>query len=78
MAKKLFAKFSTIEEPKAAVTPAAVRGVPAEVVAAIAGAVAVVCGPGAVVTGIRPARRGGSDSRSAWSMAGLLESTRPF
>lgn len=76
---KLFAKYRVIEEPKAAAAaPTAVQGIPGDVVAAIAGAVAVVCGQGAVVTGIKPARRGQGDGRSAWSMAGLLENTRPF
>ena len=65
--------------PAPAAAPVAASGIPAEVVAAIAGAVAIVCGDGAVVTGIRPvAARREAAGRSAWSMAGLLETTRPF
>lgn len=53
------------------------RGIPEEVVAAITAAVYLTYGDTAgAVTGIR--RSAVQPARSAWSMAGLLENTRPF
>ena len=52
-------------------------GIPGEVGAAISAAVACVMGESARIHSIR--RTGSSaGTRSAWSMAGLLENTRPF
>lgn len=56
------------------VLPAVEEGIPGEVVAAIAAAVACVL-PGARIASVRRAAR---PARSAWSMAGLLENTKPF
>jgi hypothetical protein len=53
-------------------------GIPGEVVAAIAGAVAAMFGEGAEVTSIRPAARIRRAGRGEWSLAGLLDNTRPF
>jgi len=56
--------------------PVAETGIPAEVVAAISAAVYMMYGTSAsTVTSIR---RAVQPNRSAWSMAGLLENTRPF
>lgn len=73
--KKKISEVSIIPQPAAAQT----AGIPAEVVAAIAGAVAFICGEEAKVTAIRPAaRRVSGLGRSTWSLAGLLDNTRPF
>ena len=55
--------------------PAAASGIPGEVIAAISAAVYCMFGEGARVMSVRRQQRSG---RSAWSMAGLLENTRPF
>lgn len=56
--------------------PAVEAGIPGEVVAAISAAVYMTYGASAGnVTSIR---RAAQPARSAWSMAGLLENTRPF
>jgi hypothetical protein len=71
--------FKRKEKKQEIIQTAVSEGIPAEVVAAISGAVAVICGGEAQITGIRPAiGRAASAGRSAWSMAGLLENTRPF
>lgn len=58
------------------VHPSVQTGISEETVAAIAAAVYVLYGVSAErITGIR---RSTQPSRSAWGMAGLLESTRPF
>ena len=49
--------------------------IPGEVIAAISAAVYCMFGEGARVMSVRRQQRSG---RSAWSMAGLLENTRPF
>lgn len=49
--------------------------IPGEVIAAISAAVYCMFGEGARVMSVRRQQRTG---RSAWSMAGLLENTRPF
>lgn len=54
--------------------PVAEAGISEEVVAAISAAVYCMY-PGAAVKMIR---RSGQNPQSAWKMAGLLESTRPF
>ena len=56
-------------------TPAVSGGIPGEVIAAISAAVYCMFGEGAKVKSVRRQQRSG---RSAWSMAGLLENTRPF
>ena len=56
-------------------TPAVSGGIPGEVIAAISAAVYCMFGEGAKVMSVRRQQRSG---RSAWSMAGLLENTRPF
>ena len=56
-------------------TPAVSSGIPGEVIAAISAAVYCMFGEGARVMSVRRQQRSG---RSAWSMAGLLENTRPF
>ena len=57
-------------------TPVAVNdSIPGEVIAAISAAVYCMFGEGARVMSVRRQQRTG---RSAWSMAGLLENTRPF
>ncbi|MBR4827989.1 MAG: OadG family protein [Oscillospiraceae bacterium] len=56
-------------------TPAVSSGIPGEVIAAISAAVYCMFGEGAKVMSVRRQQRSG---RSAWSMAGLLENTRPF
>ena len=56
-------------------TPAVSSGIPGEVIAAISAAVYCMFGEGAKVMIVRRQQRSG---RSAWSMAGLLENTRPF
>ncbi|TQI65376.1 OadG family transporter subunit [Clostridium sp. KNHs216] len=59
-----------------AVVPAVQAGISEETVAVISAAVYALYGASAGrVTGIR---RSSQPSRSAWGMAGLLESTRPF
>jgi len=64
----------SVPSPKA--LPVAETGIPAEVVAAISAAVYMMYGTSAgTVTSIR---RAVQPNRSAWSMAGLLENTRPF
>ena len=55
--------------------PAVASGIPGEVIAAISAAVYCMFGEGARVMSVRRQQRTG---RSAWSMAGLLENTRPF
>ena len=55
--------------------PAVASGIPGEVIAAISAAVYCMFGEGARVMSVRRQQRSG---RSAWSMAGLLENTRPF
>ena len=55
--------------------PAVTAGIPGEVIAAISAAVYCMFGEGAKVMSVRRQQRTG---RSAWSMAGLLENTRPF
>ena len=55
--------------------PAVSTGIPGEVIAAISAAVYCMFGEGAKVMSVRRQQRTG---RSAWSMAGLLENTRPF
>ena len=60
------------EAPRAAVT----NEIPAEVIAVIAAAVTMALGSGARILSVRRAETG--RGRSAWSMAGLLENTRPF
>lgn len=55
--------------------PAAEPGISEEVVAAISAAVYCMY-PGAAVKFIR--RSSSTNAQSAWKMAGLLESTRPF
>lgn len=67
------------EAPVSALRPSAAEqslqpGIPGEIVAAIAAAVCCM-EPGTVVTSVRRAPQNGV---SAWKMAGLLESTRPF
>ena len=53
------------------------QGIPEEVVAAISAAVYMTYGDTVgAITGIR--RSATQPARSAWSMAGLLENTRPF
>lgn len=65
---------SRANNPKAA--PVTEAGIPEEVIAAISAAVYMMYGnSGAAVTGIR---RSVQSTRSAWSMAGLLDNTRPF
>ena len=49
--------------------------VPPEIVAVIAAAVAYTLGSGVKVLSVRRAEKSG---RSSWSLAGLLENTRPF
>ncbi|MBQ1358193.1 MAG: OadG family protein [Oscillospiraceae bacterium] len=49
--------------------------IPGEVIAAISAAVYCMFGEDARVMSVRRQQRTG---RSAWSMAGLLENTRPF
>ena len=49
--------------------------IPGEVIAAISAAVYCMFGEGTRVMSVRRQQRTG---RSAWSMAGLLENTRPF
>ncbi|MBR5070884.1 MAG: OadG family protein [Oscillospiraceae bacterium] len=56
-------------------TSAVSSGIPSEVIAAISAAVYCMFGEGAKVMSVRRQQRSG---RSAWSMAGLLENTRPF
>ena len=56
-------------------TSAVGSGIPGEVIAAISAAVYCMFGEGAKVMSVRRQQRSG---RSAWSMAGLLENTRPF
>ncbi|MBP1555305.1 MAG: hypothetical protein IKX09_03060 [Oscillospiraceae bacterium] len=56
-------------------TSAVSSGIPGEVIAAISAAVYCMFGEGAKVMSVRRQQRSG---RSAWSMAGLLENTRPF
>lgn len=61
--------------PKA--VPAVEAGVSGEVVAAISAAVYIMYGVSAAkITSIRRAPQ--NQTRSAWSMAGLLDNTRPF
>ena len=55
--------------------PAVSNDIPGEVIAAISAAVYCMFGEGARVMSVRRQQRTG---RSAWSMAGLLENTRPF
>ena len=50
-------------------------GIPGEVIAAISAAVYCMFGEGARVMSVRRQQRTG---RSPWSMAGLMENTRPF
>ncbi len=65
---------SRANSPKAA--PVTEAGIPEEVIAAISAAVYMMYGnSGAAVTSIR---RSVQSTRSAWSMAGLLDNTRPF
>ena len=56
-------------------TPAVSNDIPGEVIAAISAAVYCMFGEGARVMSVRRQQRTG---RSAWSIAGLLENTRPF
>jgi len=82
-----FSKRKKVEEtpaPKAAAAAPAVpapapepAGIPAEIIAAISGAIAVIFGETAKIIDIRPVGRERA-GRSAWSLAGLLENTRPF
>jgi Na+-transporting methylmalonyl-CoA/oxaloacetate decarboxylase gamma subunit len=68
------AAFVPASKPKA--VPAAEAGIPAEGGAAISAAVYMMYGTSeGTVTSIR---RAAQPNRSAWSMAGLLENTRPF
>ena len=63
-------------QPAAAPRAAAANEVPAEIVAVIAAAVTMALGTGVRVLSVK--RADGGRGRSAWSMAGLLENTRPF
>jgi hypothetical protein len=67
----LFFKKKKNEETAVKVT----NEVPAEIIAVIAAAVAYTLGSGVKVLSVRRAEKGG---RSSWSLAGLLENTRPF
>ena len=76
----LFSRKKKVEEvaaPAAAPVAAQPAGIPGEVIAAISAAVAMMMGEGARICSIR---RAGSSAgtRSAWSMAGLLDNTRAF
>ena len=64
-------KKAEVKEEVSAVSAA----IPSEVIAAISAAVYCMFGEGAKVMSVRRQQRTG---RSAWSMAGLLENTRPF
>lgn len=64
------------EDKTAAPAPKAEAGIPGEVIAAISAAVFMMYGASEVR--IASVRRAPKQQRSAWSMAGLLENTRPF
>ncbi|MBR0341168.1 MAG: hypothetical protein IJH64_02725 [Oscillospiraceae bacterium] len=61
---------------KTASQPVATNEIPPEVIAVIAAAVTVTLGAGARILSVRRAEN--KRGRAAWSMAGLLENTRPF
>jgi Na+-transporting methylmalonyl-CoA/oxaloacetate decarboxylase gamma subunit len=68
--------FAPAEKSVAATVPVIQSGIPDEVVAAISAAVYTMYGTSAgTVTSICRATRA---NRSEWTMAGLLENTRPF
>ena len=76
----LFSRKKKVEETPVAAAPVAAQqpaGIPGEVIAALSAAVAMMMGEGAR---IRSVRRVGNaaGTRSAWSMAGLLDNTRAF
>lgn len=65
------------DEKVAAARPATVENeVPAEIVAVIAAALACTLGAGVKILSVKRAESG--RGRSSWSLAGLLENTRPF
>lgn len=65
------------KETVAKKAPAVVSNeIPAKIVAVIAAAVTYTLGAGVKVLSVRRAENG--RGRSPWSMAGLLENTRPF
>ena len=72
------AKQEKAEQPEAAKAPqvAATNEIPPEVIAVIAAAVTVTLGAGARILSVKRAEN--KRGRAAWSMAGLLENTRPF
>ena len=67
-------KTEIVEEVKSE-APVVSNDIPGEVIAAISAAVYCMFGEGVRVMSVRRQQRTG---RSAWSMAGLLENTRPF
>ena len=69
--KKTEPVVETVKEEK----PEVSNAIPGEVIAAISAAVYCMFGESARVMSVRRQQRTG---RSAWSMAGLLENTRPF
>lgn len=74
-------KAEAVETPKAQASapaaPVVADGISGEVIAAIAAAVACMDDSGKRYT-VRSVRRSAGNGRSAWSMAGLMENTRPF
>ena len=70
--KEQSSQAATVKENSTAVT----NEIPPEVIAVIAAAVTMALGTGARILSVR--RADNKRGRAAWSMAGLLENTRPF
>ncbi len=70
--KKEQSSQAAVKENSTAVT----NEIPPEVIAVIAAAVTMALGTGARILSVR--RADNKRGRAAWSMAGLLENTRPF